>query len=188
METRRHGCHHIYHYQHHCYHIWFCLISRMLEQMEGRWNVEVFSTWPKNSEIQKRLSKQVVSGQPTGPNITWLCDEGEFTHATIKGGKKTFLVRSHSHYLNRKNTDYAVQHMGGLPKWRSTPPKIEDNTSLHHWAVKNRRWATVYKRIWDGDHQVKGNEDKQVCVQPRRAIQSQRESQMESQIESQREP
>ena len=63
----------------------------MLEQMEGRWNVEVFSTWPKqftNSPIQKRLSKKVVSGQPTGPNIMWLCDKGEFTHATIKGEKK----------------------------------------------------------------------------------------------------
>ena len=60
----------------------------MLEQMEGRWNVEVFSTWQKKSQIQEIFSKKVVSGQPTGPNIMWLCDEGEFTHATIKGEKK----------------------------------------------------------------------------------------------------
>ena len=85
-----------------------------------------------NSPIQKRLSKKVVSGQPTGPNIMWLCDKGEFTHATIKGEKKpsqsnpkkssqsnlkkNFLVKSHSHHLTRKNTDYAVQHMGGVSK------------------------------------------------------------------------
>jgi len=47
--------------------------SRMLEQMEGRWNVEV------------------ISGQPTGPNIMWLCDKGEYTHATIEGNKLTML-------------------------------------------------------------------------------------------------
>jgi len=47
--------------------------NRMLEQMEGRWNVEV------------------VSGQPTGPNIMCLCDKGEFTHATIQGNTLTML-------------------------------------------------------------------------------------------------
>ena len=57
--------------------------------MEGRWNVEVFSTRPKKIKNSKVLSKKVVSGQPTGPNIMCLCDKGEFTHATIKGEKKT---------------------------------------------------------------------------------------------------
>jgi len=47
--------------------------SRLLEQMEGRWNVEV------------------LSGQPTGPNIMCLCDKGEFTHATIQGNTLTGL-------------------------------------------------------------------------------------------------
>ena len=41
---------------------------------------------------KKRFTKKVISGQPTGPNIMWLCDKGEYTHATIEGEKKTIIL------------------------------------------------------------------------------------------------
>ena len=62
----------------------------MLDQLEGRWNIEVEpdsqnTKKSKNRHFSKLSIKKVLSGGPSGFDPMFLCDKGEFTHATIEG-------------------------------------------------------------------------------------------------------
>jgi len=88
--------------------------NRMLNQLEGRWNIEV------------------LSGGPSGFDPMFPCDKGEFTHATIEGlpsgtgAKNTFLYQTWKHYPNGLKIPRKKRagHISVIELWRSEDGRL----------------------------------------------------------------